>query len=162
MCGHEEALQESWWWRGSVLAGGDLRTRLLFSTSIKEASQRQQRVAGREHRKHRMTYNIQHAACTNMHYLPASLHYSTTALDASHTPCVRTHTHTHTHTRAHKHTHVHVAPSYYASPLSFLEYKTACHGSGCLLGSPCCPVISAARGLGNQCRSCSRNARIMS
>ncbi len=27
---------------------------------------------------------------------------------------------------------------------------------------PCCPVISTARGLGNQCRSCSRNARIMS
>ncbi len=37
-----------------------------------------------------------------------------------------------------------------------------CHSSGCLLGSPCCPVISAARGLGNQCRSCSRNARITS
>ncbi len=96
--------------------------------------------------------------------LPTSVtilqHYCTTRF--THTLCKNTHTHTHEHTHTHTHTHVHVAPSYYASPLSFLEYKTACHGSGCLLGSPCCPVISGARGLGNQCRSCSRNARIMS
>ncbi len=37
-----------------------------------------------------------------------------------------------------------------------------CHGSGCLLGSPCCLVMLAARGLGNLCRSCSRCARITS
>ncbi len=42
------------------------------------------------------------------------------------------------------------------------SYSTFCHGSGCLLGSPCCPVILAAHGLGNQCQSCSRNARITS
>ena len=34
MCGHEEALQESWWWRGCVLAGGGLLTRLLFSPPL--------------------------------------------------------------------------------------------------------------------------------
>ncbi len=37
-----------------------------------------------------------------------------------------------------------------------------CHGSGCLLGSPCYLVMLAARGLGNLCRSCSRCARITS
>lgn len=80
MYGHEEALWESWRWRGYVPAGGGLRTRLLFS-HLKSASWWQKLKAESNKQK-------RHAACTNYkHY-----YLSSTAL-ARHThPVLHTHT----------------------------------------------------------------------